>query len=60
MVHVFNFKDNYYIFDTGSSSLHECDEKCALILREKLGENPHWQLKTVWGVGYKFEVKQLV
>ena len=23
-------------------------------LREKLGENPHWQLKTVWGVGYKF------
>ena len=38
MVHVFNFKDNYYIFDTGSSSLHECDEKCALILREKLGE----------------------
>ncbi len=26
-------------------------------LREKLGENPHWQLKTVWGVGYKFEVK---
>ena len=25
-------------------------------LREKLGENPHWQLKTVWGVGYKFEV----
>ena len=38
MVHVFNFKDNYYIFDTGSSSLHECDEKCALILRETLGE----------------------
>ena len=38
MVHVFNFKDNYYIFDTGSSSLHECDEKCALILREMLGE----------------------
>ncbi len=29
-------------------------------LREKLelaGENQTWQLKTVWGVGYKFEVK---
>lgn len=27
-------------------------------LREKLkGYEEHWQLKTVWGVGYKFEVK---
>jgi len=27
-------------------------------LREKLDiQNPIWQLKTVWGVGYKFEVK---
>ncbi|HEY8499962.1 MAG TPA: response regulator transcription factor [Clostridia bacterium] len=27
-------------------------------LREKLEpSDPHWQLKTVWGVGYKFEVK---
>ena len=27
-------------------------------LREKVDvENPQWQLKTVWGVGYKFEVK---
>jgi two-component system OmpR family response regulator len=25
-------------------------------LREKLGEDPHWQIKTVWGVGYKFEL----
>ena len=24
-------------------------------IREKLGENHDWQLKTVWGVGYKFE-----
>ncbi len=38
MVHVFQFKENYYIFDTGSSSLHECDAKAALLLREKLGE----------------------
>jgi DNA-binding response OmpR family regulator len=26
-------------------------------IREKLGENNDWHLKTVWGVGYKFEVK---
>ena len=26
-------------------------------LREKLGEQPSWQIKTVWGVGYKFEVQ---
>ncbi len=25
-------------------------------LREKLGEETAWQIKTVWGVGYKFEV----
>ena len=30
-------------------------------IREKIegtskGENPPWQLKTVWGVGYKFEI----
>ena len=29
-------------------------------LREKLSEHPHpsWQLSTVWGIGYKFEVKR--
>ena len=27
-------------------------------IREKLdNENNNWQIKTVWGVGYKFEVK---
>ncbi len=24
-------------------------------IREKIGERPEWELKTVWGVGYKFE-----
>ncbi len=38
MVHVFSYQNRHYIFDTGSSSLHECDEKAALLLREKLGE----------------------
>ena len=27
-------------------------------IREKLGESTRWQLKTVYGVGYKFEVKR--
>ncbi|NEZ47675.1 response regulator transcription factor [Clostridium niameyense] len=26
-------------------------------LREKLEGDPNWQIETVWGVGYKFEVK---
>jgi len=26
-------------------------------LREKIGDGPNWKLTTVWGVGYKFEVK---
>ena len=38
MVHVFCHKDQWYIFDSGSASLHECDEKGALLLRERLGE----------------------
>lgn len=28
-------------------------------LREKVEDPKHnWQIKTVWGIGYKFEVKQ--
>ncbi len=38
MVHVFDHKGRWYIFDSGSASLHECDEKGALLLRERLGE----------------------
>ena len=26
-------------------------------LREKIKDNPHWSIATVWGIGYKFEVK---
>jgi DNA-binding response OmpR family regulator len=26
-------------------------------IREKLGDHKEWNIKTVWGVGYKFEVK---
>ncbi|MBQ4611780.1 MAG: response regulator transcription factor [Clostridia bacterium] len=27
-------------------------------IREKLGERTEWQIKTVWGVGYKFEAEK--
>ena len=26
-------------------------------IREKLGDDHEWELRTVWGVGYKFEQK---
>ena len=29
MVHVFTYHDNYYLYDTGSGSLHACDERTA-------------------------------
>ncbi len=32
MVHVFAYRDKRYIYDTGSGSLHECDEKTARYL----------------------------
>ena len=41
MIHVFNYKKNHYIYDTGSASLHECDEKTAVYLKAVLaGEKP--------------------
>ncbi|MBP3677084.1 MAG: response regulator transcription factor, partial [Agathobacter sp.] len=26
-------------------------------LREKINDHEKWQISTVWGIGYKFEVK---
>lgn len=40
-----------YIGDTRTVDVH------VKRIREKLPENPNWALTTVWGVGYKFEVK---
>jgi len=34
MVHVFTYHDKHYIYDTGSASLHECDEKTAKYLSD--------------------------
>lgn len=35
MVHVFKYKDKYYIYDSGSGSLHECDKDTADYTRAK-------------------------
>ncbi len=59
---------------TGSIRVTSCWTKCGALnimansrtidvhvkrLREKLeGASEQWNLKTVWGVGYKFEVKE--
>lgn len=40
-----------YIGDTRTVDVH------VKRLREKLGTNPSWSIATVWGIGYKFEVK---
>ncbi len=39
MIHVFNYKDYNYIYDTGSGSLHECDKKTADYLKSREGED---------------------
>ena len=41
-----------YIGDTRTVDVH------VKRLREKIKDHAHWQIATVWGIGYKFEVKQ--
>lgn len=35
MVHIFNYKNKHYCYDSGSGSLHECDEQTALYVKAK-------------------------
>ena len=35
MVHVFCYKNKNYIYDSGSGSLHECDEDTAAYVKAK-------------------------
>ena len=42
MVHVFSYHEHYYIFDTGSSSLHECDEKIVMETIDKFRVPNSW------------------
>ena len=41
-----------YIGDTRTVDVH------IKRLREKIKDDEHWSLSTVWGIGYKFEVKR--
>ena len=41
-----------YIGDTRTVDVH------IKRLREKIGDHPSWSITTVWGIGYKFEVKK--
>lgn len=41
-----------YIGDTRTVDVH------IKRLREKIKDHPSWSISTVWGIGYKFEVKQ--
>ena len=47
MVHVFAYHDKRYLYDTGSGSLHECDEKTADHLRGAHVEFTDAELKEV-------------
>ena len=41
-----------YVGDTRTVDVH------VKRLREKLGEHEEWKIATVWGIGYKFEVRE--
>lgn len=41
-----------YIGDTRTVDVH------IKRLREKISDHEHWKIATIWGIGYKFEVKQ--
>lgn len=41
-----------YIGDTRTVDVH------IKRLREKLGDHDNWRISTIWGIGYKFEVRQ--
>ena len=46
MIHVFTYHDHYYIYDTGSGSLHACDEQTANYLSGKPVELTDEELKS--------------
>jgi len=47
MVHTFSYHDHYYIYDTGSGSLHECDEKTARYLSGDVSELTDQEIKEI-------------
>ena len=66
MIHIFSYHDHYYIYDIGSGSLHECDEKTARVLDGDTTDVSDEELKSILedaealkeqGLLYKEEVK---
>ena len=49
MVHVFTYHEKFYVYDTGSGSLHECDKKTADVLSGKKTDISDEELKPVLG-----------
>lgn len=49
MVHVFTYHEKFYVYDTGSGSLHECDKKTADVLSGKKTDLSDEELKSVLG-----------
>lgn len=52
MIHVFNYKDTYYVYDVGSGSLHECDKDTADYLKAEYegGEKPDLSKEKLAGI----------
>ena len=44
-MHIFTYRDHYYIYDTGSASLHECDAATAKVLEGHTTEVSDEELK---------------
>ena len=66
MIHIFSYHDHYYIYDVGSGSLHECDEKTARVLEGDTTDVSDEELKAILedaealkeqGLLYKEEVR---
>lgn len=66
MIHIFSYHDHYYIYDVGSGSLHECDEKTARVLEGDKTDVSDEEIKAILedaealkeqGLLYKEEVK---
>ncbi len=50
MIHIFTYHDNYYVYDTGSGALHECDEKTARYLGGEAVEMTDGELAEIAGL----------
>ncbi len=60
MIHIFNYKDRRYIFDSGSGSLHECDASTADYIRAAyLGEGDISAFSAEQRAVYESEIAEL-